>query len=297
MILETEHFTSRLLGQTLAESSIQSMPKIGFGTCCRKAAHGPRLVKSILAYLGAGGQLIDTAFMYKNHADVAQALDQSNLDRAEIWITDKLLPSQMSFHEAKKAVDLSCRQLGVKYVDLMLIHLPIGQGCKGEECRKLRVETWNALIEARKAGKVKHIGVSNFNQSQIDELITATGVVPENNQIEFSPFSPAGVGELVAWMQNRGISVTAYGSLGHSKNDLLGTGTEALQRKYGKVTAQILLRWALDKKVWVVPGATTAHHIEENLSIMDFHLSPAELDSLGVEKPPAWQHFHPNPGA
>merc|ERR1712048_1119222 len=118
-----------------------------------------------------------------------------------------------------------------------------------------------------------------------------------NNQIEFSPFSPKEAKSLVTWMQERGISVTAYGSLGHSGNDLLETRTEEMQQKYGKSKAQVLLRWALDKNIAVVPGATSEAHIRENLDVTDFRLTTAEIDALEAgSKPKKWKWFHAIPG-
>merc|ERR1712190_597906 len=110
-----------------------------------------------------------------------------------------------------------------------------------------------ALIKAQEMHKVKHIGVSNFNRRQIMELEQATGVLPVNNQIELSPFSPKEVFDFVDWMHGKGISVTAYGSLGHSGNRLRENKIGSIQQKYSKTTAQILLRWAIDKNIAVVP--------------------------------------------
>merc|ERR1712129_262153 len=131
-----------------------------------------------------------------------------------------------------------------------------------------------------KRGKVRHIGVSNFNIAQVQELARATGVLPANNQLELNPFSTPAVKDTVAWMQNHSIVVTAYGSLGHAGSHLQDLDTRALQQKYHKPTAQLLLRWALDKGVAVLPGATTPKHIRDNLDVADFQLMSNETQSL-----------------
>ncbi|CAK0810784.1 unnamed protein product [Prorocentrum cordatum] len=272
----------------------RAMPVLGFGTCCRAGAKGRPLVSSAVAYLERGGRLLDTAFMYGNHRDVATAVRESGLAPGEVWITDKIQPSQMGYEKTQRAVDLSLKELQVLAVDLMLIHVPDGG-------REARVGSWAALVEAQRAGKVRHIGVSNFDRVQIQELVNATGVWPANNQIEFSPFSPPPVRELVAWMRGQGITVTAYGSLGHAGANLsqaaARAGAEALQRRYGKTAAQVFLRWGVDRGVAVVPGATSEEHIAENLDILDFSLTEQELSSLeSNSKPEKWRWFHGTPG-
>lgn len=271
-----------------------NMPMLGFGTCCRPTANGPALTESTLAYLKNGGKLIDTAYMYGNHEAIGKALKESGLPAGSVWITDKILPDQMTYEKAQSAVDQSLRELGVSSLDLMLIHIP-------EKIKENRVNAWKGLIESQKQGKVKHIGVSNFNQEQIEELIEATGQAPANNQIEFNPFAPKEVKDFVSWMQEKGISVTAYGSVGHNgpgRLDALAKEFEPIRSKHGKSVHQVLLRWALDKGIAVIPGATTEDHIKEDLNIVDFALAQDETSLLEAhEMPTYWPRWHEIPGA
>jgi diketogulonate reductase-like aldo/keto reductase len=263
------------------------MPTHGFGTCCRKSATGEPLIQSLLAYLKHGGRLIDTAFMYGNHLDIAEALRRTDVPNKDIWITSKIMENQMGSTSTKEAVDQALRELNVTSLNLMLIHLP------GEDKSK-RIEAWRALIEAKRAGKVKEIGVSNFNREQIEELISETGEKPANNQIEMSPFAPEQTNQMAKWMLDNDISITAYGSLGHSKSDLteLNKKTKELQSTTGKSLHQILLRWAVDNGFAVVPGATSEQHIADNLDIHDFKLSADAMTRLSsMSKPRGWKYY------
>jgi len=278
------------------------MPLLGFGTCCRKAAKGEPLITSTLAYLKNGGRLIDTAFMYMNHKDIAQVIKQCGVPLGDLWITDKINPPFMGYDKSVKAIDQSLTELGIPVLDMMLIHLPFGDGLKNkpEEAKVARVGTWKAMVEARKAGKIRHIGVSNFDKTQIMDLVDSSGVWPANNQIEYGPWSPPDAHELVKWMQEQGIVVTGYGSLGHAgwtKDKLQAPALDALQSKYKKSASQILLRWALDNKVATVPGATSEAHIKENLDIADFRLTKEDIESINnMPKPSQWKWLHASPG-
>ena len=154
------------------QAGSMQMPRIGFGTCCRSSANGPPLIKSTLAYLAEGGRLIDTAQMYKNHKALAQAIAQSGINREELWITSKIMTIAGGLGRAAtfRQVNRSVRgELDLEWVDLMLLHHAKGNS------RDERVAQWQGLLDARAAGLVKNVGVSNYNQQQIQELHAATG--------------------------------------------------------------------------------------------------------------------------
>lgn len=262
------------------------MPQLGFGTCC---SGGEELQRAIAIYLREGGRHLDISPEYNNSKDVARAVFVAFMGK-ELWVTDKLRHSEMGYAEATEAIPRRLRELKVQQLHMLLLPFP-GNRSQNEGA-------WRALLEAQRAGQVLHVGVSNFNKAQILTLKDATGVLPACNQIEYSPFSPPEVHEFVAWMQGQGIAVTAYGSLGHSGRELNGTAAvDALARKHSKTPAQILLRWAVEKQVAVIPGSMSDAHIEEDVAVQHFRLSPAEVESLqGQKKPASWRWMHAIPG-
>jgi len=261
------------------------MPTIGYGTCCRPGARGEELVEGVKAYLAAGGRLIDTAQIYSNHEDIAEAIQQSAVDREELWITSKVrVQSCNTPDDVIKAVDTSLQQLDIGYLDLMLLHGGDGWGISPERDEAL----WRGLIAAQKAGKVRSIGVSNHNREEVERLITKTKVVPAVNQLEFHPWVPAETRDLVRWCQEKGIVVTAYGSLGGSVNKARGEVVSQVAKNYGKTNAQVLLRWALDQGVAVIPGTNSEEHIREDLDL-NFHLE--KNDAQLIETSSAPQYF------
>jgi len=248
------------------------MPPIGFGTCCRKTAQGPALVNSTLIFLRLGGRHIDTAQKYSNHKDIRKALTQVQVPREELWITSKIntISKAPGRQGVMEAVNESLRELGLNYLDLMLLHRPANTS-------ELRAEQWRGLIDARAAGKVRNIGVSNYDATMIQGLIDATGVTPAMNQISYNPLNARHQRTLVQWCQNRSIAVTAYSSVRDKTN---GDVAIKIAETHKASPAQVLLRWALDQGVAVIPGATSEEHILDNLSTGDFRLSTEEVQLL-----------------
>ncbi|CAJ1420727.1 unnamed protein product [Effrenium voratum] len=236
------------------------MPRIGYGTCCRPTSRGEPLIQGVKAYLAAGGRLIDTAQVYGNHLDIAEAIRQSGVPRDELWVTSKVkVQNCYTPKDVVQAVATSLEQLDLSYLDLMLLHGGDGWGI--DPRRDLRL--WRGLQDAQQAGTVHSIGLSNHNQEEIERLISKTGVKPAVNQLEFHPWVPEETKDLVKWCQNTGIVVTAYGSLGGSSNQARGEVVSQVAKKYGKTNAQVLLRWALDQQVAVIPGASSESSTSE----------------------------------
>lgn len=284
---------------SIALSDGTSMPAIGFGTCCRASAKGPPLIKSTLEYLAQGGRLIDTAQMYGNEADLGVAIKDSGIARDNLWITDKINtgPWYGDGPVTTQAATLtsvkdSLNSLGTDYIDLMHIH-----GTWSLDANQ-QVDVWKGLIDAKSQGLVRRIGVSNFQRKEIEALEAATGVRPCVNQLEYHPWVPDDTVKLVKWCQTKKIAVTAYGSLGGSRNKA-GEGVDPSQSAdVAKVAAahqcskaQVLLRWALAQGVAVIPGATSAEHIRENLRVPSFQLTAGDRRLLAGAKPSAFKRW------
>ena len=227
---------------TVRLSSGLEMPTIGYGTCCRKSAKGELVYKSTKIYLELGGRLIDTAMAYRNHAEIGRALKDSGLERSEVWITSKVAPGKVSTYNAcLAAVDEILSELGTTYLDLLLIHTPkLG--------KDPTIELWKCLIESKRVGKTKSIGVSNFNKGEIEDINDATGSMPEANEVQIHPWSSSSWKALAKWQKENNIATIAYTSLGgsrfHSTQSSSAWPPEVskLANKYDVTEAQILLK-------------------------------------------------------
>ena len=307
------------------------MPSIGYGTCCRKGSNGKLLYDSTLIYLKYGGRLIDTAMMYRNHETIGTAIRDSGLKRNEIWITSKINPSNIKIRQGNNIpiqnqtitfVKQIINELNIgsdgdptnDYIDLCLIHSP--------QLGKIHtIEIWKGLIESQRLGLIKSIGVSNFNQQEMLDLANNTGgVLPELNQIQYHPWTSPTWKQLVMWQKQHHIATTAFTSLGGSKyhttlastskakNQKDGGGGASsssywpplvtkLATKYSVTESQVLLRWATQQGVAVIPGSSSEPHIRENLLLQatNFKLSQEERQQLESSPPPnSW--FDPKLG-
>lgn len=269
--------------------SAAPMPAIGFGTCCRKGSKGPVLIEAAKSYLASGGRLIDTAQLYENHKDLAVAIRESGVPRDQLWVTSKVLVTDVKPKEVVQSVQKSLDELGLEYLDLMLLHGGEGWGISP----KRDVSFWRGLVDAKSKGLVRSIGVSNHNQQEIERLVTETGVKPAVNQIEFHPWVPAETKGLVKWCQGNDIAVTAYGSLGGTLNKAAGDAVEEVAKRRGVSKAQVLLRWGLNQGVAVIPGSNSAQHIKENLDLASIKLDAQDARDLeDSEKPAAFRRWH-----
>ncbi|KAK4980925.1 hypothetical protein LTR66_010287 [Elasticomyces elasticus] len=237
------------------------------------------------------GYGVDSATAYRNEGPSAKGMLQSGLARADLFFTSKVPPRSINYADAKKCVDESLAQTGLRYIDLYLLHAPYG-GKSG------RLGAWRALVEAVHAGKVRSIGVSNFGVHHLDELEAwmreteeregeGRGGVLSVNQIELHPWLARP--DIVDWCEKRGVVLEAYSPLVRSTkmDDPL---LRPLAKKYNKTPAQILLRWGLQKNFVILPKSVTPSRIEENRNIYDFELSEEEMRSLhtGRYEPCTW---------
>jgi len=245
------------------------MPYLGLGVYL--AAAGTEARNAVQYALEAGYRHIDTARFYGNEQDVGLAVRKSGLPREEVFITTKIWNSDHGYDQAIRACQESLRELGLAQVDLYLIHWPV---------ENLRGESWKALITLYEEGKCRSIGVSNYTVRHLEELLATSSVVPAVNQVEFSPFLYQK--ELLEFCRAHGIQLEAYSPLTRSNKFNHPTITSAAA-KYGKTPAQIMIRWALQHDVVVIPKSANKQRIYENTNVFDFHIMDQDmalLDSL-----------------
>jgi len=282
----------------LLRHSGRLMPAAGYGTCCRKSAKGAAVEQSTLFYLQNGGRLIDTAMAYGNHAEIGSAVHRSQIARSELWITSKISPNLVrSYDETLAAVDSILKELQTEYLDLLLIHSP--------KLGKVQtIELWRGLIEAKRIGKVKAIGVSNFNQYEIQDLADATEEWPDANEIQFHPWSPVEwKRQHLEWCRQHDVAVIAYTSLGgqrfHRADEAKWPDVvQVIARRYGATESQVLLEWALRQEhVAVIPGSGSKQHILQNLQIPLSLTEMTDDEAAAIEAAdPPYGWFDPDRG-
>lgn len=241
------------------------MPMAGIGTFLLSPDEAEA---SVLAALGDGYRLIDTANAYVNEKAVGRAMKKSGLKREEIFLETKLWPS---FYEQEDAVEKTLQRLDTDYIDLLLIHQPAGNYVAG----------YRQMERAYKEGKVKAIGLSNFNQAQIEEILGLCEVKPTVLQTEVHPYFQER--ELKEFLSKKGMVIQAWYPLGHGDTALLEEPLFAqLGKKYGKSNAQIILRWHIQAGNIVIPGSKNPAHIKDNFDLFDFALTAGEMEEIAA---------------
>ncbi|UFS58770.1 aldo/keto reductase [Subtercola endophyticus] len=238
-----------------------AMPPIGFG--CWQVGRA-----AIAEAARAGYRAFDTATFYGNEKQVGQAIGDAGLARADVFVTTKVWRNDMGYAGTLKAYDTSRRLLGVESVDLYLIHWP-------QPDDKLVTETWRAMEHLLDRGEVKSIGVSNFEESDLDLLARHSDVVPAVNQIELHPLRQRK--RLVAANTARGIVTTAWSPLGQGGPVLRNPELKSVAAAHGVSVAQVVLRWMLQKQIVTIPRSGNAERIAQNIDLDGFELSPAEV--------------------
>ncbi|KAF9522643.1 Aldo/keto reductase [Crepidotus variabilis] len=252
------------LKSTVTLSSGYTLPLLGFGVYQNDNAK-----PSVLEALKAGYRHIDSAQMYKNEEAVGQAVRESGLKRSEIFITTKCFYVDHGYHETLRGVETSLARLNVDYIDLFLIHDPLSGKIK-------RLETYKALLEAKTAGKIRTVGVSNFNVQHLEEIKAAGFEAPAVNQIELHPLCQQK--EIVKYCRASNIVVEAYCPIIRGKTD--NPAIVSLATKYNRDPPQILIRWSLQRGFVPLPKSATAARIRSNASIYDFDLTEKDLKQL-----------------
>lgn len=242
------------------------MPVMGLGTY---SLSDEECYNSVSALLRAGGRLIDTAYMYHNEASVGRAVRESGVPREEVFVITKIYPSQ--FSDAEAAIDEALRKLDVGYIDLMLLHHP-GEG---------DVEAYKAMERAVEEGKIRSIGLSNWYVEELEEFLPQVDTVPALVQNEIHPYYQEN--DVVPYIQEKGIVMQGWyplGGRGHTA-ELLGDETiSAIAGAHGVTSAQVILRWNLQRGIVVIPGSSDPEHIRENLDLFGFELTDQEMERI-----------------
>lgn len=252
--------------KTVMLNSGYEMPIMGLGTY---SLLDDTCVNSVVAELQSGGRLIDTAYMYHNEEAVGEGIKQSGVPREEIFVETKLYPNQ--YADAANAIEEALKKLDVDYIDLMLLHHP---GTND-------VEAYKAMEQAVKDGKIRSIGLSNWYIEELEEFLPQIEIMPALVQNEIHPYYQEL--EVVPYIQSLGIVVQGWYPLGGRgyTADLLGNETiKTIADIHGVSSAQVILRWNLQRNVVVIPGSSNPDHIKENLDIFSFELSDEEMEQI-----------------
>ncbi|MBQ9622649.1 MAG: aldo/keto reductase [Treponema sp.] len=238
-------------------------PVIGIGTFMLSPAEAQNSVREALKM---GYRLVDTANAYVNERAVGRGIKESGVARSEVYLSTKLWPSE---YENPNAVDETLERLGVDYVDLLYIHQPAGNWLAG----------YRALEKAYKEGKAKAIGISNFEGKYIAELEQKWEIAPQFIQVEAHPYYTQGL--LRKTLDKYGIRLMSWYPLGHGDRSLIEEPIfKKLGEKYGKTSAQVILRWHTQMGFVVIPGSKNVAHIKDNLDILDFELTADEMKEI-----------------
>lgn len=241
------------------------MPMVGIGTFLLTPDEAE---SSVLNALKCGYRLIDTANAYVNEKAVGRAMKKSGLQRGEIFLETKLWPT---FYEQQDAIEKTLKRLDTDYIDLLLIHQPAGNYIAG----------YKLMEKAYKEGKVKAIGLSNFNMEQMKEILAICEVKPTVLQTEVHPYFQEK--ELKRFLSNEGIMIQSWYPLGHGDKSLLQEPLfSELGKKYGKSNAQIILCWHIQAGNIVIPGSKSPAHIQDNFDLFDFSLNQDEMEQISA---------------
>jgi len=246
------------------------MPQLGFGVWQVPDDEAERAVATALE---AGYRSIDTAAIYGNEVGTGKAIAASGVAREDIFVTTKLRNSDQGYDSTLRAFDTSLEKLGLDYVDLYLIHWPTPS-------RDLYVDTYKAFEKLHADGRIRAIGVSNFEPEHLERLIAETSVVPAVDQIELHPHLQQQAAR--EYHAEQGIATEAWSPLGSGKGLLEVPAIVAIAQKHGRTPAQIVLRWHLQLGNVVIPKSVTPSRIKENIEVFDFSLDTEDLAAISA---------------
>lgn len=245
------------------------MPLLGFGVY--QIPNAEECEKSVLTAIETGYRLIDTAAAYNNEEAVGKAIKKSGVAREDLFITTKLWVSDTGYDNTKKAFAISLEKLQLEYLDLYLIHQPYGDV----------YGSWRAMEELYSEGKIKAIGVSNFQPDRLIDLIIHNKIVPAINQIETHPFNQQI--ETQRFLNQNNVQIESWGPFAEGKNDMFSNKLlVSIGAKYNKSVPQIILRWLTQRGIVVIPKSVKKDRIAANFNIFDFQLAIEDMDVISI---------------
>ncbi len=250
------------------------IPAVGFGTCKLNGLPG---VEAMLRAIDSGYRLLDSAFAYENEGAVGEAVRRASMPREELLVTSKLPGRHYAYDDALATIEESLYRTRLDYIDLYLLHWP-------NPAQGLYLEAWSALVEARKRGWIKSIGVCNFLPVHLEKLIADSGVKPVVNQIELHPYFPQP--EQIAWNKAHGIVTQAWSPIGRGNDLQHHPVLQAIAQRTGKSVVQVILRWHVQLGTVALPKASSTERQQENLALFDFELTRQDMAAIaGLAKP------------
>ena len=244
------------------------MPQLGYGVYQVSQEECERCV---LDALKVGYRLIDTAQSYFNEEQVGNAIVKSGVPREEIFLTTKVWVEHYGYDECRASVLESLRKLQTDYIDLMLLHQPFAD----------YYGAWRALEDLYDEGKLKAIGISNFYPDRVVDIASFARICPMVNQVETHPHNQQI--EAQKWMQKYGVQIESWAPFGEGRNGLFTDSVlVAIGAKYGKTTAQVMLRWQLQRGIVAIPKSVHIERMKENFNIFDFELSAEDMKAIGL---------------
>ncbi|MGO2034952.1 MAG: aldo/keto reductase [Brevibacterium sp.] len=258
---------------TLDLNDGRSIPQLGLGIYAMKGQEG---VDAIVGAIDSGYRLLDTAVNYENEREVGEAVANSPVDRSELFVTSKIPGRHHGYDEAIASTEESLARLGLDYLDLHLIHWPNPSVGK-------YIDTWRGLIELRDRGLVKSIGVSNFTEAMLAELIEVTGVTPAVNQVELHPYFPQE--KLIEFHRSVGVQTEAWSPLYRDQGLFDEAPIAEAAAAHGVEPAQVVLRWHVEIGSLPIPKSANPDRQRSNADVFGFHLTPAEVAAIsGLER-------------
>jgi len=258
------------------------MPQLGFGVW---QVEDDQATAAVAKAIEVGYTSIDTAMIYQNEVGVGKAIKEASVPREELFITTKVWNTDQGYENTLKAFDASLERLGLDYVDLYLIHWPTPEYDQ-------YVDTYKALEKLYKDGKVKAIGVCNFEIEHLERLLNECEVVPVLNQIECHPYLAQN--ELKEFCAKHNIFVEAWSPLDQGGEALQDEVIKSIAAKHNKTTAQVILRWHLQNNTIVIPKSVTPSRIEENFKVFDFELTADDMSAINKLNRDRRKGPHPN---
>lgn len=244
------------------------MPVLGYGVAQVQGTEATQAVKDAIAN---GYRMIDTAVIYDNEGDIGRAIAESDVDRRDLFLTTKVWVQDMSYEGAKASVSRSLELLGTDYLDLVLLHHPIGDIWGA----------WRALEEAYKAGRIRAIGVSNFSPALMTQFVALNDIAPMVNQIENHPFHQQA--DKVTYFQEQGILVEAWAPFAEGMHDVFHSPIlTKIAENHDKEVGHVILRWLLQRGISTIPKSMKPARMASNLDVFDFELTTDEMAQIAT---------------